>query len=113
MASRPAFPMRPKSLPRHSGHFGYKTEKYLTLKEEVFVDMVNTLGGVEVYVPETVDGTPEGYGIYEAGTQKMNGQRALDYVRMQQPAGQAPNEWARFARQNQSFKLTFELLLPR
>jgi LCP family protein required for cell wall assembly len=82
-------------------NFGYQTEKYLTLKEEVFVKMVNTLGGVEVDVPVRVDGTPEGYGIYEAGNQVMNGKRALDYVRMLQPAGQAPNEWDRFSRQNQ------------
>jgi LCP family protein required for cell wall assembly len=82
-------------------NFGFQTEKYLTLKEEVFVNMVNTLGGVEVDVPERVDGSPEGYGVYEAGSQVMNGKRTLDYVRMLQPAGHAPNEWERFARQNQ------------
>ena len=75
--------------------------------------MVDTLGGVEVYVPETVDGTPEGYGIYEAGTEQMNGQRALDYVRMLQPAGHAPDENARIARQNQVIVgLQAEILKP-
>jgi LCP family protein required for cell wall assembly len=94
-------------------NFAYETQKYLTLKEEVFVNMVNTLGGVEVTVLETVDGTPEGYGIYEAGTQRMDGQRALDYVRMLQPAGHSPDENARIARQNQViYGLQAEILKP-
>jgi anionic cell wall polymer biosynthesis LytR-Cps2A-Psr (LCP) family protein len=95
-------------------NFGYQTQKYLTLKEEVFFTMVDTLGGVEVNVPEFVDGSPEGYGVYEAGPQVMTGKRALDYVRMLQPAGQPPNEWARFARQNQViYGIQAEILKPK
>lgn len=94
-------------------NFGFETQKYLTLKEEVFVNMVNTLGGVDVVVPETVDGTPEGYGVYDAGTERMSGQRALDYIRMLQPAGHAPDENARIARQNQViYGLQAEILKP-
>lgn len=93
--------------------FGFRTKKYLTLKEEVFVNMVNTLGGVDVVIPETVDGTPEGYGVYQAGTERMSGQRALDYIRMLQPAGHAPDENARIARQNQViYGLQVEILKP-
>ncbi len=82
-------------------NFDYRTQKYLTLNEPVFADMVDKLGGVEVDVLEYVDATPEGYGIYEPGPQMMDGMRALNFVRLLQPAGQPPSEWARFSRQNQ------------
>jgi anionic cell wall polymer biosynthesis LytR-Cps2A-Psr (LCP) family protein len=81
-------------------NFGYDTGNYATLKEEVFMDMVEFLDGVDVYVPEPVDGSPEGYAFYPAGWNDMSGQLALDYVRMMYPLGQEPSEWARFTRQN-------------
>lgn len=77
-------------------NFSYTTEKYLTMNEPVFREMVDTLDGVEVQVLAYVDGSPEGYGIYEPGPDLMDGQRALDYVRMS-----LGGEWDRFARQNQ------------
>jgi LCP family protein required for cell wall assembly len=82
-------------------NFLFETQKYLTVDQPVFKDMVDTLEGVEVNVLEYADGTPEGYGVYEPGLQEMDGQRALDYLRMLQPAGQPPSEWGRFSRQNQ------------
>jgi anionic cell wall polymer biosynthesis LytR-Cps2A-Psr (LCP) family protein len=40
--------------------------------------------------------------VFEAGLQVFDGQRARDYVRILQPNGlPAPDEWGRFARQNQ------------
>jgi len=82
-------------------NFAYTTEKYMTMNQPVFGEMVDTMGGITVMVGETVDGSPEGYGIYYAGEDFMDGQRALDYVRMLQPKGQPPDEWARFNRQNE------------
>jgi anionic cell wall polymer biosynthesis LytR-Cps2A-Psr (LCP) family protein len=94
-------------------NFGYNTEKYLTLNQAQFKNLVDTLDGVEVNVLEYADGTPEGFGIYEPGLQSMNGQRALEYIRLEQTAGQPPNEWSRLSRQNQVIKgIQNDLLKP-
>ena len=94
-------------------NFGYSTDKYLTLDQSAFKQVIDTVGSIEVFVPEAVDGAPDGYGFYEAGFQAMSGQRALDYVRLLQPAGQPSDEWARFERQNQVIKgIQDEILKP-
>lgn len=91
--------------------FEYNTEKYMTMNQPVFGEMIDTLGGVWVDVEFYVDGTPEGYPIYEPGLQLMDGEDALDYVRILQPAPQLPPEWARFNRQNEVMHGIYDAIL--
>ena len=83
-------------------NFGYQPDHYITLSQLLFTRMVDTLGGIEINLPTRVDGTQEGHGVFEAGLQVFNGERANDYVRILQPNNQLqPDEWGRFERQNQ------------
>ena len=83
-------------------NFGFAPDHYLTINEPVFVSLVDTLGGIEVNIPERIDGREEGRGVFEAGSQVLNGKRALDYLRILKPNNQPwPDEWDRFKRQNQ------------
>jgi anionic cell wall polymer biosynthesis LytR-Cps2A-Psr (LCP) family protein len=91
--------------------FEYNTEKYMTMNQLAFGEMIDTLGGVWVDVEFYVDGSPEGYPIYEPGLQLMDGEDALDYVRILQPAPQLPPEWARFNRQNEVVHGIYDAIL--
>lgn len=83
-------------------NFGYQPDHYITLSQELFASMVNTLGGIEIILPARVDGTAEGHGVFEAGPQVFTGVRADDYVRILQPNNlPQPDEWGRIERQNQ------------
>lgn len=83
-------------------NFGYQPDHYITLSQELFASMVNTLGGIEIILPARVDGTAEGHGVFEAGPQVFTGVRADDYVRILQPNNLSqPDEWGRIERQNQ------------
>ncbi len=55
-----------------------------------FKQMVDALGGVEVCVPEPVNDTT-GHITLPAGTYNVQGQRALDYVRVRHDIGTAQN----------------------
>jgi len=94
-------------------NFGYHTDNYLTFDQTAFKELVDAVGSINVYVSKPVDGAPDGYGVYAAGLQEMDGQRALDYVRLLKPAGSPSDEWARFERQNQVIKgIQSEILHP-
>ena len=96
-----------------SDNFGFQPQHYITIDQEVFAEVVDTLGGVKVDVPELVDGTQEGHGVFAAGEQFLDGERARDYVRILQPGGAPPDEWGRFRRQNQVLQAALEAaLLP-
>jgi LCP family protein required for cell wall assembly len=66
-----------------------------------FRSMVNAIGGVTVCVPEEVNDTV-GHINLPAGTYKMNGQQALDYVRVRHDLGAPTGDIGRMKRQ-QSF----------
>ena len=57
---------------------GVFVDHYVVLDFAGFVDMVDAVGGVEVCVPEPVDS--KGI-VLEAGTQTLEGEQALGYVR--------------------------------
>ena len=83
-------------------NFELAPDQYITLRQTVYVDMVDALGGLTIDLPEDVDGSPSGYGYFYAGSQVMDGQAVLDYVRISPAAGDpVPAEPARLARQNQ------------
>jgi LCP family protein required for cell wall assembly len=83
-------------------NFALVPDNYVTLKQGTFVDMIDALGGLSIDLPEDVDGSPSGFGHFQAGQQVMDGQAALDFVRIYPAAGDAsPIEWARLERQRQ------------
>jgi len=59
---------------------GVRLDHFVVVDFEGFRDMVDAIGGVEVCIPETID--DRSHGIFlEAGTRKLAGQQALNYVR--------------------------------
>jgi anionic cell wall polymer biosynthesis LytR-Cps2A-Psr (LCP) family protein len=97
--------------------FEYNTEKYMTMNQPVFGEMIDTLGGVWVDVKWPVDGSPWGMESFSPGLQLMDGDDALDYIRILQPAPQLPPapplppEWARFNRQNEVVQGIYKAIL--
>src|SRR4051812_10819946 len=59
---------------------GIRLDHFVVVDFEGFRGMVDAIGGVEVCIPETID--DRSHGIFlEAGTRKLKGQQALNYVR--------------------------------
>ena len=59
---------------------GVRLDHFVVVDFEGFRDMVDAIGGVEVCIPETIDDREHGI-FLEAGTRKIAGQEALNYVR--------------------------------
>ncbi len=59
---------------------GVYVDHFLTLDFNGFKEMVDAVGGVEVCIPEKVEDPARGI-FLEAGTQILEGDQALDYVR--------------------------------
>jgi anionic cell wall polymer biosynthesis LytR-Cps2A-Psr (LCP) family protein len=84
-------------------NFAFVPDHYVTVREEAFVDLVDT-AELEIDVPYDILVVPEGWHTFEAGLQTMDGDQALDYVRILLPpdSGQTYAAfWDRFERQNQ------------
>lgn len=65
---------------------GVRLDHFIVVDFEGFRDMVDAIGGVQVCIPETID--DRSHGIYiEAGTRKIQGQEALNYVRERYDVG--------------------------
>ncbi len=59
---------------------GIYIDHYVTLDFNGFKEMVEAVHGVTVCIPEDIDDSEHGI-TFEAGTQELDGQQALDYVR--------------------------------
>ncbi len=82
-------------------NFAFTPDHYLTVEEDAFVEYVDTLGGIHVSLPDAVDGTSQGYGLYPAGDQLLDGARTLNLTRLLHPSGQrSPDIWGSLARQD-------------
>jgi anionic cell wall polymer biosynthesis LytR-Cps2A-Psr (LCP) family protein len=65
------------------------------------VRYVDTLGGINITLATAVDGTSEGYGVYAAGPQLLDGTRTLNLTRLLHPSGQPdPDTWGSLSRQD-------------
>jgi len=81
-------------------NFGFVPDHYLTVDERTFVESVDTLGGIEISLPEAVDGSSEEYGIYPAGQQILDGISTLNFARLFHPDGvEEFDTWGNMARQ--------------
>lgn len=80
-------------------NFGLVSDHYLTPNEAVLVQVIDTLGGVEVNVAKDFK-TPPGAQpalSLKSGTYRMDGNTAMVYMRV---LTSTPDEWDRLSRQN-------------
>jgi LCP family protein required for cell wall assembly len=93
-------------------NFGFTPDHYLDVKETTFADALNALGGIDITLPSGLDGRPEGFEYFPAGSQHLNGSQALDFVRILQPAGAgSPDEWQRMGRQDLALQALRQALI--
>ncbi len=76
-------------------NFGVEPTHYMTVQMDKFAAMVDTVGGVEITLPQAI--TTEHNITFPAGKQTLNGELATEYVRFLNPGGES----ARTARQNE------------
>ncbi len=65
---------------------GLRIDHFVVVDFVGFVDMVDAVGGVTVYIPEPIS-DPESAIYFEAGCQTLEGEQALDYVRVRKGVG--------------------------
>ncbi len=81
-------------------NFGFVPDHYITVDARTLIESVDTLGGIEINLPEAVDGTSEEYGIYPAGQQVLDGMRTLNFARLFHPDGvEDLDMWGNMVRQ--------------
>ncbi len=71
-------------------NFDLYVDHYGALNMRTFVDVVDALGGVDVYLETAVDGRDEelgDYGFYPAGWNHLDGQQALNFSRVRNVGG--------------------------
>lgn len=65
---------------------GVRLDHFVVVNFEGFKDMVDAVGGVEMCIPEPIEDPAHGINI-EAGTRKLEGTEALNYVRARYSIG--------------------------
>ncbi|MGO4256933.1 LCP family protein [Marmoricola sp. RAF53] len=77
---------------------GVRIDHFVVVDFVGFKSMVNAIGGVQICVPEEVNDTV-GHIKLPAGTYKVTGQQALDYVRVRHDLGAPTGDIGRMKRQ--------------
>lgn len=81
-------------------NFNYVPDHYITVNDAEFSKLIDTLGGIDIDLPNAVDGSSEGYGLYPAGHQQLDGTRALNFARLFHPDGiRSQDVWGNLERQ--------------
>lgn len=83
-------------------NFGLRVDRYVTVNMRTFEDIVDAVGGIDIYLEAPVDGTivdkPEdNMGYFAAGWHHLNGDAALRFSRIRK----VDNVFARMDRQSQ------------
>ncbi len=78
--------------------FGVPVDHYVLLNMEGFVKLVDALGGIRVNVEKPIISRVEPYVRLQAGQQRLNGRKALAYVRFR---SDAENDYGRQRRQRE------------
>ena len=68
-------------------NFGLRVDHYGAVNMEIFKRIVNAIGGIDIYLPTDVDGTPidnktANMGYFTAGQHHFNGDQALRFSRI-------------------------------
>ncbi len=79
-------------------NFGVRVDHYGAVNMNTFVKLVDAVGGIDIYLPEDVDGTSEDpmtidLGYFTAGQHHFNGEEALRFARIRK-------KYSDFARQD-------------
>lgn len=64
--------------------FGIKVDNYVEMDFNGFIELVDALGGVDIDVPERMYNSLENINL-QAGPQRLNGAKALQFVRFREP----------------------------
>lgn len=82
-------------------NFGFVPDHYITIDESAFIQLIDEIGPVSVNLTSAVDGTSEGFGIYDKGLNELDGVRTLNLARLDHPSGQIESDvWGRLDRQD-------------
>lgn len=82
-------------------NFGLRVDHYGAVNMQTFVKIVNAVGGIDLYLPKDVDGSPidektEDMGYFYAGQNHFNGDQALRFARIRKRY----NDFTRMDNQN-------------
>jgi anionic cell wall polymer biosynthesis LytR-Cps2A-Psr (LCP) family protein len=93
-------------------NFAWTPDHYITVEDAAFIDSIDQLGGIDVFLAAPVDGTADGYGLYPAGLNHLDGLRTLNFTRLLHPSAQPePDWWGSLARQDLVLKGMLQALL--
>lgn len=100
-------------------NFGLAVDHYGAVSMQTFVRIVDAVGGIDIYLPTDVDGTPvddktEDMGYFYAGQQHFTGEKALRFSRIRKRL----NAFDRISNQNMVIcalkdKVTSPAVLPK
>lgn len=91
-------------------NFQIQFDHYGTLNYRAFIKAVDTLGGVDIYLDEPLNGGTQGLPYFGAGQHHLTGESALSFIRIRFP----DTDVHRTRRQTQVAKLLFKkALLPQ
>lgn len=100
-------------------NFGLRVDHYGAVNMQTFVKIVDAVGGIDIYLPNDVDGRPiddktEDMGYFSAGQQQFNGDQALRFARIRKKY----NDFTRMDHQNMVIcalkeKITRPAVLPK
>jgi LCP family protein required for cell wall assembly len=73
-------------------NFGLKSDYFFAVNMETFKELVDAVGGIDIYLPEPVDGRPpdsegEEEQFFSAGNHHLNGVEALRFARLRENYG--------------------------
>ena len=100
-------------------NFGLRVDHYGVVNMQAFTKMVDAVGGIDIYLPNEVDGrpfedNPEDMGYFPAGQQHLNGEQALRFARIRKRY----SDFVRMDNQNRVIcalkeKITSPAVLPK
>lgn len=100
-------------------NFGLRPDNYVSVNMITFAKIIDAIGGIDLYLPNDVDGRPidektEDMGYFYAGQQHFNGDKALRFSRIRKKY----NDFTRMDNQNMVMcavreKLTSPSVLPK
>lgn len=100
-------------------NFGLRVDHYAVVNMQAFTKMVDAVGGIDIYLPNEVDGrpfegNPEDMGYFPAGQQHLNGEQALRFARIRKRY----SDFVRMDNQNRVIcalkeKITSPAVLPK
>ncbi len=86
--------------------FGFTPDHYFVIKQDIFSEYIDDLGGLDVVLPLAVNGSGVRMGNFPAGAQHVTGAQALDLVRIP-----AANNRELFDRQEIVVEAIYETIL--